>query len=113
MISLLPIQKNEIFDGFSLKSSINLEEIETIENILSSSLMLKRTVSIITSEDGSILTGKIVLLDANNIVISLLNYESISIDNKESINLNSIICIDIVSVENFLYDKYIEAKSIE
>jgi hypothetical protein len=104
-------KKMNAFDGFSLEESVALNENTTPKEILNTALKLNKTISIITSLDESILTGKIVLLDINRLVLSLLDYENIEIDKKQSVSLETIICIDLVSIENYLYDKYLEMKN--
>jgi len=51
------------FDGFSLEESVALTENITPKEILNTALKRSQTISIITSIDESILTGKLVLLD--------------------------------------------------
>ncbi|MFP8917900.1 hypothetical protein ACLI5Y_13925 [Enterococcus innesii] len=104
-------KKMNAFDGFSLEESVALTENTTPKEILNTALKRNKTISIITSIDESILTGKIVLLDRNRLVLSLLDYENIEIDRKQSVSLETILCIDVVSVENYLYDKYLEMKN--
>lgn len=104
-------KKMNAFDGFSLEESVALTENTTPKEILNTALKRNKTISIITSIDESILTGKIVLLDRNRLVLSLLEYENIEIDHKQSVSLETILCIDVVSVENYLYDKYLEMKN--
>lgn len=111
MIFLLAALKNERFWWFSLEESVALAENTTPKEILNTALKRNKTISIITSIDESILTGKIVLLDRNRWVLSLLDYENIEIDHKQSVSLETILCIDVVSVENYLYDKYLEMKN--
>ncbi|MFB8725893.1 hypothetical protein [Enterococcus casseliflavus] len=55
-------KKMNAFDGFSLEESVALTE-STTKEILNTALKRNQTISIITSIDESILTGKIVLLD--------------------------------------------------
>lgn len=105
-------KNNKVFDDFSLENIVSVEDNKSIEDVLNNTLKLKRTVSIVTSKDESVLTGKIALLDTNQLVLTLLNYESMKMENKKSVSLDSVICIDVVSVENFLYDKYLEVKSL-
>lgn len=104
-------KKMNAFDGFSLEKSVALTENTTPKEILNTALKRNKTISIITSIDESILTGKIVLLDINRLVLSLLDYENIEIDHKQSVRLETILCIDVVSVENYLYDKYLVMKN--
>ncbi len=103
-------KEKNIFDSFDLSSMIELEKIGTVNEALISPLQLKRTVSVITSKEDSILTGRILLLGFNNIVLSLLDYENMKLNEKESIMFEEIICIDLVNAENFLYDRYLESK---
>lgn len=105
-------QINKSFDNYDLGSIINLDKIETINDLLTNNLILKKTVSVISSIDDEVLTGKINLLDSKKIVLSTIDYENITMSNKKSINLNDLVCIDIASVENFLLDKYLETNHL-
>lgn len=101
-------KKNKVFDPFSLGNAIELDGNLTIDTIFNKTLKMNKTISIVTSDSEEILTGRIILLDINKLVISLLNYETIELDSKETVSLNNIICIDIINTENFLYDKFME-----
>ena len=92
--------------------AINLEKIKTIDDLLTNNLVLKKSVTVIHSNDESVFTGKINLLDSKKLVLSIIDYESITKTNKKTINIDDLICIDIVSVENFLLDKYIETNHL-
>ncbi|GAB7307805.1 MULTISPECIES: hypothetical protein [Enterococcus] len=103
---------NKSFDNYDLGSIINLEKIKTIDDLLTNNLVLKKSVTVIHSNDESVFTGKINLLDSKKLVLSIIDYESITKTNKKTINIDDLICIDIVSVENFLLDKYIETNHL-
>ena len=81
-----------------------------MKSILETVVTLNRTVSIITSTDENIITGKVIILDTNRMAISLLNYETNKISEKITVNLENIISIDLISIENLLYDKYLESE---
>lgn len=101
---------NNIFDPYSLLSSRIINK-SSLKSILDTVVTLNRTVSIITSTDENIITGKVIILDTNRMAISLLNHEMSRMSEKITVNLDNVICIDLVSVENLLYDKYLDSKN--
>lgn len=81
-----------------------------LKSILETVVTLNRTVSIITSTAENIITGKVIILDTNRMAISLSSYETNKISEKITVNLENIISPDLISIENLLYDKYLESK---
>lgn len=103
---------HHLFDAYSLEKFLPEKEELTVSDLLNQSLTNGQTISVVTSNDEQILTGKVCLLHDNKLVISLLNYENITLEKKQTIQLNDIIGIDLVNVENYLYDTYIAIKKI-
>lgn len=101
---------NKKFDNFDLELLYVLYEELPFEKILNNCMNYKAMISIMTVEE-ELLTGRIVLLDGKLLILALIDFECIDTSRKKSINLIDIVCIDILSIENFLLTNYLSYKN--
>lgn len=95
-----------VFDPYSLEKALELKDDTSVSDLLNQSLKLGQTISIITAIEDKLLVGKIVLLHTDKLVLSLVNYENMKLKKKQTIHLDDVICIDLFSIENHLYDTF-------
>lgn len=97
---------NNLFDPFLLEKKLKFDQVITSKKVLESLFNEGNIVSIITTNLDYIIVGRIICLHEKIMTISLSRYQQNSEVSEIKIELDSIICIDLVSVENFIYSKY-------
>ncbi|OTN75933.1 hypothetical protein A5886_001009 [Enterococcus sp. 8G7_MSG3316] len=102
-------QQHGLFDPYQLEAQMNEHTFDTIYELFNQLLQKSQIINILTYED-QVFTGKIALLDTENIVLHLLDFEDYTWHQKQTIALQQIQTIDLYHRENFLIQGYLSNK---
>ncbi|KPG72946.1 hypothetical protein [Enterococcus sp. RIT-PI-f] len=103
-------KQHQLFDPYQLEAQLNEQRFDTIFALFNQLLQKKQIINILTYED-QVFTGTIALLDQENIVLNLLDFEDYTFHTKQTIPFKHIQTIDLYHRENFLIKVYLASKS--
>lgn len=102
-------QQHDLFDPYHLEAQLHEQVFSTVFELFNQLLQKKQIINVLTYED-QVFTGKIALLDKENIVLNLLDFEDYTMSVKQTIPLKQIQTIDLYHRENFLIKGYLASK---
>ncbi|GLB46425.1 hypothetical protein WR164_04040 [Philodulcilactobacillus myokoensis] len=102
------------FDPFNLALKFKDMPKDNLSNVLNYCYQNKKAINIYSDNSDYVKQGSILRFDKNNVILNELQYSrnvgTNDVESNEKTKLSSIMAIDILSKENFLYDQYLKNK---